>query len=105
MDGLLSCSWHNEINFLFVIAEMVTDIDFTSIIAGKRSIFDKICFGMLNIDAIWIVDSTISFNNGCNNSTILFTELGSPISDVSETLESESLSLDSKRSSIALIHE
>jgi hypothetical protein len=105
MDRLLSSSWDNEIDLLFIVGHMIVNIDFSSIVSSKGTVGNKVSFCMLYINSFGIMNGTVSFDNSCDDSTILFNEFGSPISDVSETLESESFSFNSKGSSVTSVHK
>jgi hypothetical protein len=50
---------------------------------------------ILDIETIWIVDGRVVLDNSGDLSTVLFNELGCPVSDGSESLNNECLVLDS----------
>jgi len=60
---------------------------------------------MINIKTICVVDGGISLNDGSDFTTVLFEELSSPISDISESLDRKSFTFNSKRFISALIDE
>ena len=54
----------------------------------------KVVFDSLNVEAFGIVDSGVVFDDGCDLGTILFKELGSPVSDSTETLNDKGTIFD-----------
>ena len=95
MNTLLKCCGKKVVNLLFHIAKWITNLNlFCSFISNKWFVLYQMLFSIFNIDSVWVINWSLFFDYVSDFSTILFNKFGSPISYVTESLDTECFIFD-----------
>jgi len=63
-------------------------------ISCEGSVLGQVVLHVVNLEAVWVVDSRVVFDDGSDLSTVSLNELGGPVADGTESLHNEGLVLD-----------
>ena len=97
VERFLNGSWNHTVSLFQKESVWIRSCVLSGLrVASERSVFGQVLFDILYIKTVWVVDGRVVLDDGGNLSSVLLNELGSPVSDSSESLNDEGLILDSK---------
>lgn len=95
MEGLFDCSWNEIVSLFLEEKKWVGKLSFFGTWESfQSSVLGHVIFSLLNVYAVWVVNSTVVLNDSGDLATIFFEELSGPVSDSAIALDNEGAVLD-----------